>query len=82
MYRFKCDVVYNVKEYYGNYGEVLFLDNVKKYDTFSKSYIFTCSSLSFLGFRTFWITNPLTKMKNNVAAGGEVSGFVFVLSDI
>lgn len=73
----KYNVVYNVKEYYGNYVVVLSLDNVKKYDIFSK-----VTSSHFLFFRepvTFWITNPHTKMKNNVAAGGEVSGLVFVI---
>ena len=26
---------------------------------------------------SFWITNPLTYVRNNVAAGGEVSWFLY-----
>lgn len=71
-----------MKEYYGNYGVVLFLDNVKSMISFQKLHLHTFIIIFFRKPVTFWITNPLTKMKNNVAAGGEVSGFVFVLSDI
>lgn len=50
---------------------------------FQKLHLHTFIIIFFRKPVTFWITNPLTKMKNNVAAaGGEVSGFVFVLSDI
>lgn len=50
---------------------------------FQKLHLHTFIIIFFRKPVTFWITNPLTKMKNNVAAaGGEVSGFVFDLSDI